>query len=85
MMQSPEFQAQMKKMLANPKFVEHIEKTKQAMQDPEKRKEIEEKEAAALQQGTKALEEAEKKMSPLKKEAEGEDEDDMQVPNLNLN
>mmetsp|Transcript_13942 Transcript_13942/g.21266 ORF Transcript_13942/g.21266 Transcript_13942/m.21266 type:complete len:113 (+) Transcript_13942:134-472(+) len=87
MMNSPEFQAQMKKMAENPQFKQAMKQTQDLMSDPEKAKAYEAKMKEALEQGSKQLEEYNKKVA----ETEGNDgkpaaEDDVpDVPNLNIN
>jgi hypothetical protein len=88
MMQSPEFQAQMKKMAQNPNFKQAMQGTKKMMEDPEKLKEMETKMKVSLEEGQKALEAAEKARleaggDDAKKPAEESDE--LEVPNLNIN
>ena len=87
MMQSPEFQAQMKKMAEHPAFKQAMAQTKEMMSNPEKLKAYEAKMKTALEDGTKQLEEAKKKAAETTEEgAKGEEEDDeLQVPNLNIN
>ena len=91
MMQSPEFQAHMKKMTENPNFKKAMQGTQEMMKDPKKVAEMEAKVKAALTDGEKKLAELEaaKKAAEEKggdaKPASGEDDDDLEVPNLNIN
>jgi hypothetical protein len=59
-MEDPAFQAQMKSMMANPQFTKAMKQTKQALKDPEKVKELEDKAKKAIEEGNAALEEIEK-------------------------
>ena len=93
LMQSPEFQAHMKKMTANPMFQQQMTAAKQAMQDPNKVKEMEAKMKTALEEGTKQLEEYEKKRDDALAKEGGEDGDKKKaaedevpaIPSLNIN
>lgn len=74
MMQDPQFQAYMRQMMAQPQFKTAMTQTKEAMKDPEKLKEMEEKAKAAIDEGNKALEEMEaKKKEGKTEETEKED------------
>jgi len=89
MMQDPAFQAQMKQMMAG-NLGQAMQQTKQAMQDPAKVKEMEEKAQAAITEGNKELERLEKERQEKgdqKPTAKGDDDDDEvpKVPSLNLN
>jgi hypothetical protein len=95
MMQSPEFQAHMKKITANPNFKKAMQSTQQMMQDPQKAKEMEEKVKAAIADGETKL----AQLEASRKEAEGadasneketkqdgaKDDDDLEVPVLSIN
>lgn len=88
MMQSPEFQQQMKKMAEHPSFKQAMTQTQTLMKDPKKVKEIENQMKKAVQDGEKALEEAQKKKGDEgEKEAapKEEESDELEVPNLNIN
>ena len=87
MMQSPEFQAQMKKMSQNPNFKQAMQGTKKMMEDPAKLKEMEAKMKVSLEEGQKALEAAEKAKAEGGDDAKkpAEESDELEVPNLNIN
>lgn len=89
MMQSPEFQQQMKKMAEHPSFKQAMTQTQTLMKDPKKVKEIEAQMKKAVQDGEKALEDAQKKSGDEgEKEAAApkeEESDELEVPNLNIN
>ena len=95
MMQSPEFQAHMKRVTENPSFKKAMEGTKEMMKDPQKVAEMEAKVKAAVTEGEKQLSELEaaKKAaadaapteeSTADEKAPAEDEV-LDVPNLNIN
>jgi hypothetical protein len=101
MMKDPAFQKYMNQMMAAPQFKTAMKSTKEALNDPEKVKELEEKAKAAIELGNQELEELkaakegdddEKKPAAVAKDdakpaAEEEEEvDDMpEIPKLNLN
>jgi hypothetical protein len=95
MMQSPEFQAHMKKMTENPNFQKAMQGTKELMKDPNKVAEMEAKVKAALADGEKKLAEleaaAKKEVGAAeggegeKKPAAEDESDELEVPNLNIN
>ena len=80
LMQSPEFQAQMKTMAKNPAFQQSIKKTQDIMKDPKKLEEVQAKMDVTLKKGNeelKAFNEAQEK----KKAAEGKKDED-EIPNI---
>ncbi|KAI2495368.1 hypothetical protein MHU86_19170 [Fragilaria crotonensis] len=90
MMQSPEFQAHMRKMTENPNFKKAMQGTQELMKDPNKVAEMEAKVKAALADGEKKLAELEAARKAAAENGEDakpavEEEDDMEVPNLNIN
>jgi hypothetical protein len=94
MMQSPEFQAHMKKMTENPNFQKAMQGTKELMKDPNKVAEMEAKVKAALADGEKKLAELEAARKKAEETEGGEGEtkpaaveesDELEVPNLNIN
>lgn len=94
MMQDPEFQRQMKQMMAAPGFQQAIQKTQAVINDPTQLKELEEKAQKQLDEGNKQLEEIEKFRKEREadkgsggdadKTVDGEDEVP-DIPNLSLN
>ena len=88
LMQSPEFQAQMKTMAETPGFKKSIQKTQDIMKDPKKLEEVQGKMDVALKKGNEELktfnEEQDKKKSALpdgeKKDAKKGDDD--AIPNI---
>jgi hypothetical protein len=90
MMQSPEFQAHMKKMTENPNFKKAMQGTQELMKDPKKVAEMEAKVKAALADGEKKLAELEAAKKAAAENGEDakpavEEDDDLEVPNLNIN
>ena len=90
MMQSPEFQAHMRKMTENPNFKKAMQGTQELMKDPKKAAEMEAKVKAALADGEKKLTELEAARKTAAENGEDakpavEEEDDLEVPNLNIN
>lgn len=76
-MEDPAFQAQMKAMMANPQFTKAMKTTQDALKDPKKVKELEEKAKKAIEEGNAALEEMAKQKSgelSAGEKAEGEDD-----------
>jgi hypothetical protein len=60
MMQDPAFQAQMKTMTDNQEFKQHMEKSQEALNDPEKVKELEDQMQEKLKEGNALLAKAKK-------------------------
>jgi hypothetical protein len=99
MMADPAFQAQMKKMTGQPGFKEHMAKSQEVLNDPEKVKELEAQMQDKLKEGNELLEKHKQKdieeeteggkgKEDDKKEAAKEEEDTEEVPDmtsLNLN
>jgi hypothetical protein len=76
-MEDPAFQAQMKSMMANPQFTKAMKHTQDALKDPKKVKELEEKAKKAIEEGNAALEEIEKQKAgegAAGEKADGEDD-----------
>lgn len=71
LMNDPAFQTQMRQMMQSAGFQQAISQTQEAMQDPEKVKEMEEKAQKALEEGSKQLDEIER----LRKEKKGNNDD----------
>lgn len=92
MMQSPEFQAQMRKMSESAAFKQAMNQTKEMLQNPEQVKAMEAKMKAAVEAGTKELEAAKKEQSLSgendttdEKQGAEKESDELEVPNLNIN
>ena len=82
LMQSPEFQAQMKKMAESPAFQQSIKRTQDIMKDPKKLEEVQTKMDVALKKGNeelKAFNEAQEKKKDAKPAAK---DDDDEIPNI---
>jgi len=77
MMQDPNFQAQMKKMLSQGGMQQALQQTKQDLSDPKKAKELEEKARKAVEEGEKELAKLEEqKKKGLRVEKGGEDKEE---------
>lgn len=68
MMADPTFQERMKQYTENDAFKQHMEKTKETLQDKDKVKELEEAMKGRIEEGEKELEELKKKSAELEVE-----------------
>lgn len=84
MMQDPAFQAYVDKVTKSAAFQQSMSKAQEAMKDPEKVKEMEEKAAQAIKDGNKQLEELEqqKKEAPKEKAENKDDADQKSTENV---